>query len=128
MNKGLWVWPADSKEQQRTLRRVSRSEHLVDAMQAVAKSKEGLSNAEIDDVLTNNSDWMTRWVVEQLVSLGFIEYKVDFFGGPGRYKLTELGADALSAITGKPVQTLQPAPTPLPAAKPTTLPPAAPSK
>ena len=128
MNKGLWVWPADSKEQQRTLRRVSQSEHLVDAMQAIAKSKEGLSNAEIDDVLTNNSDWMTRWVVEQLVSLGFIEYKVDFFGGPGRYRLTELGANALSAITGKPIQTLQPAPTPPPAAKPTTLPPAAPSK
>jgi len=128
MNKGLWVWPADSKEQQRTLRRVSQSEHLVDAMQAIAKSKEGLSNAEIDDVLTNNSDWMTRWVVEQLVSLGFIEYKVDFFGGPGKHKLTELGANALSAITGKPIQTLQPAPTPPPAAKPTTLPPAAPSK
>jgi hypothetical protein len=116
MKIGLWVWPADQRAQQRILKTVAESEHLMAALQALARSKEGLSNAEIDDVLTDNSNWITRWVVEQLVSLGFTDYKVDFFGGPGRYKLTELGANALSAITGKPVQ-LQPQ-TPTPATKP----------
>jgi hypothetical protein len=122
MKVGLWVWPVDQKAQRRILKKVARSEHLVTAMQTLAKSKDGLSNAEIDDALSDNSNWMTRWVVEQLVALGFIEYKVDFFGGPGRYKLTELGTNALSTITGKPVQ-LQPPPpasTPAPAAKPAT--------
>jgi hypothetical protein len=134
MKVGLWVWPADQKGRQRILKRVAESEHLITAMQAIAKSKEGLSNAEIDDVLTDNSNWMTRWVVDQLVSLGFLDYKVQFFGGPGKYTLTELGANALSVITGKPVQTQPPTPaptltTPAPAAKPTTTPPpAAPSK
>jgi len=125
MKIGLWVWPSDQKAQRRILKKVSASEHLMAATQALAKSKEGLSNAEIDDVLTDNSNWMTRWVVEQLVALGFIEYKVDFFGGPGRYKMTELGANALSAITGKPVQLQQQTPVPQ-AAKPAT-PPSAPA-
>ena len=122
------------------LKRVSASEHIIAALQALAKSKDGLSNAEIDDVLTDNSNWVTRWAVEQLIALGFTEYRVDFFGGPGKYKLTELGAGALSAITGKPVQLQPPAPPPVakaatpppaPAAaptKPSAPPPAAPAK
>ena len=124
MNKGLWVWPADAKAQRRVLRKVSQSEHLMMAMQALAKSSDGLSNARIDDALSEYSNWQTRWVVEQLISLGFADYKVDFFGGPGKYVLTELGKNALVAITGKPVQ-LQPQalPTP-PPAKPQVPPPA----
>jgi hypothetical protein len=126
MNTGLWVWPADAKAQRRMLRKVSNSEHLVAGMQAIAKSKDGLSNAQIDDALSDYSNWQTRWVVEQLISLGFAEYKVDFFGGPGKYLLTELGRNALSAITGKPVQAPPPpAPSP-PPAKPAA-PPASPA-
>jgi len=104
MNTGLWVWPTDSKAQRRILRKVARSEHLVVALQAMSKSSAGLSNAQVDDALSEYSHWQTRWVVEQLISLGFSDYKVDFFGGPGKYVLTELGKNALSAITGKPVQ------------------------
>ena len=130
MKIGLWVWPADQKEQRRTLKRVAESEHLVAAMQAIAKSKEGLSNAEIDDVLTDNSNWMTRWVVDQLVSLGFVDYKVQFFGGPGKYDLTELGRNALSVITGQPVKPRQPPtqipPTPSPPVPPQAKPAATP--
>ena len=145
MRVGLWVWPADQRAQQRVVKKVAGSEHLLAALQALAKSKEGLSNAEIDGILADNSNWMTRWVVEQLVSLGFAEYKVDFFGGPGKYTLTQLGANALSAITGKPVQTQQPqaapakppasqpapsppSPAPTPAAKPAATAPTAPGK
>ena len=104
MNTGLWVWPPDDRDQRRTLRAVASSPHLVDAMQALVKSKDGLSNAQVDDALSDNSHWLTRWVLEQLISLGFVDYRADFFGGPGRYALTELGTNALSAITGKPPQ------------------------
>lgn len=109
MNTGLWMWPSDQKGQRRMLTKVAASVHLTVALQAIAKSKGGLSNAEIDDVLSDNSNWMTRWVVNQLISLGFAEYKVDFFGGPGKYELTMLGMAAFAAITGKPIQ--KPSPT-----------------
>ena len=112
MNTGLWVWPAEAKPQRRMLRKVSQSEHLMAAMQALIKSPDGLSNARIDDALSEYSNWGTRWVVDQLISLGFVDYKVDFFGGPGKYTLTELGRNALSVITGKPVQVSQAAPPP----------------
>lgn len=138
MRVGLWMWPADQRAQRRFIKKIASSEHLLAALQALAKSKEGLSNAEIDDILADNSNWMTRWVVEQLVSLGFAEYTVDFFGGPGRYRLTQLGANVLSMITGKPIQIQQPQatpakpPTPQPApaaaAKPPASAPTAPSK
>lgn len=121
MNTGFWIWPTDAKAQRRMLRNVSKAEHLVAAMQAIAKSKDGLSNAQLDDALSDYSNWQTRWVVDQLISLGFADYKVDFFGGPGKYKLTELGANALSVITGKPIQKQPPTPASPPAAtKPTT--------
>lgn len=118
MNKGLWVWPADQREQAKTLRRVAASRHIMAALGALSKSKGGLSNAQLDDAISDNSNWMTRWVIDQLVSLGFAEYHVDFFGGPGKYMLTELGTRAYGFITGKPVQQAQqvraapPAPTP----------------
>src|SRR5208283_3242277 len=104
MNTGLWLWPSDAKSQRRTLRKVANSPHLVVGMQAISRSKDGLSNAQLDDALSDHAHWQTRWVVEQLISLGFADYKVDFFGGPGKYTLTELGKNVLSAITGKPLQ------------------------
>jgi hypothetical protein len=121
MNKGLWVWPADQKEQVRMLRRVYASPHLMAALGAISKAKDGLSNAQIDDAMSDNSNWMTRWAIEQLLSLGFIEYHVDFFGGPGKYVLSDLGTKAYAFITGRPpppaTQSKQNN-TPLPAASP----------
>jgi hypothetical protein len=114
MNTGLWVWPSDAKAQRRMLRKVANSGHLMAAMRAMAKSSDGLSNAQLDDVLSEFSHWQTRWVVEQLISLGFADYKTDFFGGPGKYILTESGKNALSILTGKPVQVQTPVPSPLP--------------
>jgi len=98
------------------------------ALKAIMKSKEGLSNAEIDDLLSDNSNWMTLWVMRQLLSLGFVEYRVDFFGNPGRYTMTDLGRDVLQKLTGqappvKPtVAPVQPPPPP----STTTSPPAQP--
>jgi hypothetical protein len=75
--------------------------HLVSALQAIAKSKDGLSNSELDDVLADNSEWMTIWPVRQLMALGFIVYHVDYFGGPARYTVTDLGKSALTVISGQ---------------------------
>lgn len=117
MNKGLWVWPSDPKGQRAVIGELAESHLLVRALTAIAKSKEGLSNAEVDDLTSDSSNWMTLWVVRQLISLGFIEYKVDYFGGPGRYTLTETGRSALPAVTGQP----QPkASVPAPPVPPTT--------
>lgn len=124
MNTGLWVWPSDAKAQRRVLHKAARSEHLVVGMQAVAKSTDGLSNAQIDAALSEYSHWQTRWVVDQLISLGFADYRVDFFGGPGKYVLTELGKNALSIVTGEPVQVPPAAPNPT-LSKPQTPPTAA---
>ena len=98
MTKGLWVWPQDERGQRRTLRAMSASAHLMAAMNAMAKSKDGLSNAEFDDLLKDTSNWLTREVVNQLMSLGFVEYNVHFFGEAGKYELTDLGKTATSRI------------------------------
>jgi hypothetical protein len=104
MNTGLWVWPSDAKAQQDALRTVASSPRLLHAMSLLTESKEGLSNSELDDLTADNSNWVTLWTVRQLTSLGFVEYKVDFFGGPARYRLSDLGRNVLGMITGRPVQ------------------------
>ena len=116
MPKGLWVWPSDPKAQRRVLRNIATSPHLMAALTAIGKSKEGMSNAELDDAISNVSEWTTLWVVRQLTALGFLEFKVDFFGNPAKYALSDSGRVALSAITGQP-----------PPKPPTTAAPAGPS-
>jgi hypothetical protein len=120
MTKGLWVWPADQRGQWKTLRKVSDSPHLMAALLALTKNKDGVSNAELPDALNDSSEWTTLWVVRQLMSLGFVEQKLDFFGNAGKYQLTELGRSAYATITG---QVAPPKPS---APGPATLPPAAP--
>jgi hypothetical protein len=119
MTKGLWVWPADPRGQRKMLKKVAGSPHLLAAMTAIGKSKEGMSNAEVDDTLNGSSEWTTLWVIRQLTSLGFIEFKVDFFGNPARYQLTEAGRTALSVLTGQPPHQKPPTPT-SPAPQPVT--------
>ena len=102
MDKGLWIWPSDSKGQSQILGKVADSPRLMVALQAVVKSKDGLSNSELDEMTLDSSNWMTLWTVRQLTSLGFIEYKVDFFGGPAKYGATPLGRSALAMISGQP--------------------------
>jgi hypothetical protein len=67
-------------------------------LQGIANSVEGLSNPELDELLADNSNWMTLWSVRQLLALGFIDYKVDLFGGPAKYTATELGRKALATM------------------------------
>jgi hypothetical protein len=120
MPKGLWLWPPDPKGQRRVLRKLAHSPHLVAALTAISKSKDGMSNAELDDAINDSAEWTTLWVVRQLTSLGFIELKVDFFGNPARYQSTDPGRTALAVLTGKPLlkppAPAQPTPTVQPAA------------
>lgn len=114
MPRGIWVWPPDPRGQRRVLRRVADSPHLVAALAAIMKSKEGTSNAELAEAIKDTSEWTTLWVIRQLTALGFIEFKVDFFGNPARYQMTDQGRAAFSAVTGqplpKPAVPAQPAP------------------
>ena len=102
MTKGLWVWPSNPKAQRTVLRNVASSPHLMAALAVLSKSKGGMSDSELDDAIKDNAEWTTLWVIRQLTSLGFIEYKVDFFGNPAKYQLTEAGREALTTITGQP--------------------------
>ncbi len=126
MKSGLWVWPGDAQGQRSVARKVMASEHIMSALNAIAKSKAGLSNAEVDDAISDSSEWLTIWVLRQLLSLGFIEYKVDFFGGPGHYTLTERGRGVFTRLTGQTIAAVPvvaaPAPAPPPTTQPSTIP------
>src|SRR2546422_7656618 len=115
--QGIWFWPSDAKGQLKVLRKIMASEPILAALTALSKSKEGLSNAQLDSAMGSFSQWNTRWIIDQLLSLGFIEYRVEWFGDAGKYVLTELGKDILRRLIGQPPQqAVAPAPIPKPAA------------
>jgi DNA-binding HxlR family transcriptional regulator len=99
--KGTWFWPEEPKAQARVLRTVRGDKHLPMILAALAKSKDGLSNAQIDNMLANNSQWITARHLGKLMALGFVEYEVEIFGDAGMYTLTELGKTVLPTITGQ---------------------------
>ena len=96
--KGIWVWPSDPKDQEKTLRKIMEEDELVTILTALAKSPEGLSNAQFDRLLSNNSQWRTLSHMRELMALGFVQYHVQFFGDAGRYELTDLGKTIVSRI------------------------------
>jgi len=96
--KGIWVWPSEPKEQGKVLQKILREDELVTILAAIAKNPEGLSNAQLDRLLANNSQWRTLLHMEELMALGFVDYHVQIFGDPGKYKLTDLGNTVLSKI------------------------------
>lgn len=104
--KGIWFWPVERKAQARVLRKIREEDELPAILNALAKNKDGLSNAQLDEALSNNSQWRTLWHLRELMALGFIEYNVQFFGDPGRYMLTDLGRKVLPRLTQRPNQTV----------------------
>lgn len=108
--KGLWVWPENEVNQNKTIQGVKNSQHFMTILSKLAKSKDGLSNAQIDQVVKNNSQWNTRWIVSELLGLGLIDYKVDLFGDPGKYSITDLGKDVLKRLITQPQQSKPPSP------------------
>jgi len=73
-------------------------DELMTIMTAVSKSPNGLSNAQLDKLLANNSQWRTLTHMRELMALGFVQYRVQFFGDAGKYELTELGKAILSKM------------------------------
>jgi predicted transcriptional regulator len=89
--KGFWVWPPEPKEQDKILQRILGEDELFTILLALANEPQGLSNAELDRLLANNSQWRTLPHVRALLALGFVQYHVQFFGDAGKYQLTDLG-------------------------------------
>jgi len=96
--KGFWTWPSEPGDQHKVLRKIEQEDELVTILFALAKKPEGLSNAEIDKLLANNSQWRTLLHMRELIALGFVQYNVQFFGNAGEYALTELGKSVVSKI------------------------------
>ena len=96
--KGIWVWPSDPKDQEKTLRKIMEEDELVTILAALAKGPEGLSNAQLDRLLSNNSQWRTLSHMRELMALGFVRYHVQFFGDAGKYELTDLGKTIVSRM------------------------------
>src|SRR2546425_11649369 len=96
--RGIWVWPSKLKEQDKTLTKILREDELVAILIALANNPEGLSNAQLDRLLANNSQWRTLLHMKELMALGFIDYHVQIFGDPGKYQLTELGKAVVCKI------------------------------
>ena len=115
--KGVWFWPADAKGQARVLRNVLASEPMLAVLSALSKRKEGLSNAQIDVAMNSFSQWNARSIIDELLSLGFMQYRIEWFGDAGKYMLTDLGTEVLGRLSGQPQQ--PPAPH-APASKPAT--------
>jgi hypothetical protein len=89
--KGIWTWPSEPKEQDKVLQRILSEDELSTILLALASKPEGLSNAKLDRLLANNSQWRTLSHMRELIALGFVEYHVQFFGDAGLYRLTDLG-------------------------------------
>lgn len=101
--KGIWSWPSEPEEQEKTLRSVMQEDEFVEILAALAKNPDGLSNAQLDRLLANNSQWRTLSHMKELIALGFVQYQVQFFGEAGKYQLTELGRSIAARVqTGGP--------------------------
>jgi hypothetical protein len=96
--KGIWAWPSEPGDQEKTLRKIGEEDELVTILAALMKSPEGLSNAQLDRLLSNNSQWRTLSHMKELIGLGFVQYHVQFFGEAGKYELTDLGKTVVSRI------------------------------
>jgi hypothetical protein len=96
--KGIWTWPSEPKEQDKVLRRILDEDELFTIILALANNSQGLSNAELDRLLANNSQWRTLSHMRELVALGFVEYHVQLFGDAGKYQLTDLGKTVVARL------------------------------
>jgi hypothetical protein len=96
--KGIWAWPSEPSDQEKTLRKIVEEDELAAILAALAKNPEGLSNAQLDRLLSNNSQWRTLPHMKELIALGFVQYHVQFFGEAGKYELTDLGKTVVSRI------------------------------
>ena len=96
--RGIWVWPSKPNEQDKTLQKILREDELVAILIALANNPEGLSNAQLDRLLANDSQWRTLLHMKELMALGFVDYHVQLFGDAGKYQLTDMGKAIVTRI------------------------------
>jgi len=97
--EGIWSWPAEDRE--RTLQKL-RSPNILKILTALKeRGEKGLSNAEVDSLLGASSQWLVFWDLRELLALHIVEFDVQFFGEPGRYRLTESGLAVLEELRGR---------------------------
>jgi len=94
--RGIWAWPSEPKEQDKVMQKILREDELIAILVALTSNPEGLSNAQLDRLLTNNSQWRTLLHMKELMAVGFVDYRVHLFGDAGKYQLTELGKAIMS--------------------------------
>jgi len=95
--RGLWT-ARDIEDHAAGASRSAEEDHLIAILLILQEHKEGVSNAEIDALLNNNSQWVAMWYIRELLAAAFIEYKSQFFGEPGKYTITASGAAFLQRL------------------------------
>jgi repressor of nif and glnA expression len=88
--KGLWT-ASDIEADAAGTSQSAEENRLVAILRILEEHEEGVSNAEIDALLNNNSQWVAIWQIRELLAAAFIEYKLQPFGEPGRYAITTSG-------------------------------------
>jgi hypothetical protein len=88
--KGLWT-AGDIESEVASSSGSAEKGHLMAIMSLLERNKAGLSNAELDAALNNNSQWVAMWHLRELLAARLIEYRSDLFGEPGKYIITESG-------------------------------------
>ena len=94
--KGDWSW--SEQDRSSILQKLRTSSRITILRALKAKDDVGLSNAEIDSLLETSSQWLVFWELRELMALGVAKYEVQFFGEPGKYKLTESGLSILKEL------------------------------
>ena len=94
--KGLWT--AGEIEKAVGSGRSAEKDHLVAILQILQDHKDGLSNAEMDALLNDSSQWVATWWIRELLAAGFIDYKPQLFGEPGKHTITPSGAEFLRRL------------------------------
>lgn len=95
--RGVWSWPDGDKE--RVLEKL-RSPSTMKIMTTLKeRGEKGLSNAEVDSLLGASSQWLVFWDLRELLALDVVEFEVQLFGEPGKYRLTESGRSVLEELT-----------------------------
>jgi hypothetical protein len=93
--KGVWLSSKDGKRSELADLMTPR---VVQILKALREKPAGLSNAEIDSLLATASQWVMFWELRELMALDIIEFEVQPFGEPGKYKLTRSGASVANEL------------------------------
>lgn len=94
--QGIWSWSKEDRE--RTLLKLKEPGVMTIMTALKEKNDIGLSNAEIDSLLQTSSQWLIFWDLRELTALGVIVFDVQYFGEPGKYKLTDFGRSVLTEL------------------------------